>query len=424
VTLSHEIAKPLLIGLLGCVSTIASHRRVAIYHDGLRTVVAELEAGTKTRREVAKYAYSLSFPFVVGAALPYALATGIIVIHMVCLGGDVIGSRVNTSRLAGLLGFLYAGVMTLVVDLFVLGMQHLPLGQANLHLLWLPLAYTFPLLGAIAAGQMWGVKWGAVGIVLTLAVWWPLHLATRAVGFDKHGPYDSGAVTLLLATLVLFVVAYRSVRTEGTDLSFFEPHIKRIHRNWPFLIVIAALISLIASYHWMAGEPVQTALLGDGLAPAAAAVAFFSTIGFIQLQGMTGLVSGVWNQDGYPDWFLGLGYVIGNPFGAAIAGAAAMGVELFSLRAVGRLLTTRPAVSDLGNAIRDSLDVLPSLAILAGGVMAAVATAGVPGACAVIAAAYVNDVKGRPVTPLAVPVFAYLFVALVHGVGAGLGAWH
>ncbi|MCW2643252.1 MAG: transporter [Dactylosporangium sp.] len=422
--LSHEIAKPLLVGLLGCVSTIASHRRVAIYHDGLRTVVAEVEAGTKTRRELAKYAYSLSFPFVIGAALPYALATGIIVIHMVCLGGDVIGSRVRTWRLAGLLGFVYAGLMTLVVDLFVLGMRQLPLGQANLHLLWLPLAYTFPLLGAIAAGQLWGAKWGAIGIAATLAVWWPLHVAVRAAGYDKHGPFDSGSITLMLATIVLFVVAYRSVKTEGTDLSFFEPNIKRIHGNWPFLVVIAALISLLASYHWLAGEPGQAALLGSGLAPAAAAVAFFSAIGFIQLQGMTGLVSGVWNQDGYPDWFLGLGYVIGNPFAAAAAGAAAMGVELLSLRAVGRLLTTRPVVSDLGNAIRDSMDLLPNIAILAGGVMAAIATAGVPGACAIVAAVYINDVRGRPVTPLAVPVFAYLFVALVQGVGAHLGAWH
>jgi hypothetical protein len=139
---------------------------------------------------------------------------------------------------------------------------------------------------------------------------------------------------------------------------------------------------------------------------------------------MTGLVSGIWNQDGYPDWFLGLGYVIGNPFGAAFAGAAAMGVELVSLRAVGRLLVTRPGVSDLGNAIRVSLDVLPSITVLAGGVFAAIAVAGPVGACVVVAAAYLNDLKGRPITPLAVPVFAYLLVAVVHGIGANLGAWH
>jgi hypothetical protein len=423
VTLSHEIAKPLLIGLLGCISTIASHRRIAIYHDGLRTVVNELETGAKTRREVAAYAYSMSMSFIVGAALPYAMATGIIVIHMVCLGGDVIGSRCGNSRLAGLFGFVYAGLMTLLVDLFVTGLHHLPLAETDLHLLWLPLAYTFPLLAPIAVVQQFGAKWGAVATVLTLSAWWALHAVLRAGGYDKHGPFDSGFITLLLAAVVLFVVAYRSAKTEGTETSFFEPHIKRIRSNWLFLVLIAALISALASQHWLAGEPVQAALLGSDHTAAAAAVAFFSAIGFIQLQGMTGLVSGVWNQNGYPDWFLGLGYVIGNPFAAAAAGAAAMGVELLSLRAVGRLLVRRPGVSDLGNAIRDSLDVLPNTAILAGGVFASMAVAGPVGACVVVAAVYLNEAKGRWITPLAVPVFAYLAVAVVHGIGANLGTW-
>ncbi len=423
-SLSPEIAKPLAIGVFGLVSTVMSNRRIAIYHDGLRTVVNELETGTRTRRDLAKYAYSLSYPFVIGAALPYALATGIIVIHMVCLGGDVIGSRVRSSWVAGALGFVYAGLITVVVDLFVIGLHHLPLAQPDLHLLWQPLLYTFPLLGAIAASQLFGAKWGAVATALTLGSWWAMHDILRAAGYDQHGPFDSAFITLLLAMVVLFVVAYRSAKTDESDISFFDPHIKRIHRNWPFLIVVAALISAIASKHWLAGEPVQAVLLGSHLAPAAMAVAFFSTVGFIQLQGMSGLVSGVWNQDGYPDWFLGLGYVIGNPFAAAAAGAAAMAVELLSLRAVGRLLTTRPGVTDLGNAIRDSLDVLPNLAILAGGVFAAIAVAGPIGACVVIAAAYFNDLKGRPITSLAVPVFAYLVVAVLHGLAVNVGVLH
>jgi hypothetical protein len=421
VTISPDIVKPLAIGVLGCLSTVMSNRRIAIYHDGLRTVVNEIDTGPRNRRDLARYAYSLSYPFVIGAALPYALATGIIVIHMICLGGDVIGTWVRRSWLSGLLGFAYAAVLTTLVGLFVTALHHLPLAQADLHLLWLPLAYTFPLLGAIAAGQQFGAKWGAVAVLATLGAWWGLHGIVQAAGYDTHGPFDSGFLTLLLTTAVLFVIAFRSARTEGTDLSFFEPHMRRIHRSWPWLLVVGALISAIASQHWLAGEPAQAALLGNDMAAPAMAVALFSTVGFIQLQGMTGLVSGVWNQDGYPDWLLGVGYVIGNPFAAAAAGATAMGVELLSLRAVGRLLTTRPGVSDLGNAIRDSLDILPTLAILAGGVAAAAAVGGPFGACVVVAAAYLNETKGRPITPLAVPVFAYLVVALVHGVAVNVG---
>jgi hypothetical protein len=42
----------------------------------------------------------------------------------------------------------------------------------------------------------------------------------------------------------------------------------------------------------------------------------------------------------------------------------------------------------------------------------------------VVAAYYLNDVRGRPVTPLAVPVFAYLLVAVLSGLGLRLGLWH
>jgi hypothetical protein len=361
--------------------------------------------------------------FIVGTELPYALATGIIIIHMVCLGSDIIGSRLSDSRLAGLAGFCYAAVLTLLVDLFVSALHHLPPAAPDVHLLFLPLSYTFPLLAAIAAATQFGPKWGAAAVAATLAAWWAAFEALRGLGLRQHGPYASGIVALGLVSLALLVAAFRSGKSEGADTSFFEPHIRRIRRNWMLLIPIAALISVLASKHWLAGEPVQAALLNLHLAPAAAAIAFFSFVGFIPLQGMTGLVSGIWNQDGYPDWFLGVGYVISNPVAAAVAGAGLMGVELLSLRAVGRLLTSRPGITALGNAMRDALDLLPNIALLAGGVWAAIATAGPAGAAVVIAAYYLNDIKGRPVTPLAVPVFAYLLVAVVSALGTRLGAW-
>jgi hypothetical protein len=423
VILTPDLVKPVAIGALGCLSTVASNRRIAIYHDGLRTVVSEVEAGTKTRRELAAYAYSISMSFIVGAALPYALATGIIVIHMVCLGGDIIGSRLRQSWLAGLAGFCYAAVMTVAVDLFVSALHHLPPAAPDVHLLFLPLGYTFPLLAAVAAAAQFGPRWGAIAVAATLGTWWAAYEALRALGVAQHGPYASGIIALGVVSAALVVAAFRSGRSEGTDTSFFEPHIRRIQHNWMFLVPIAALISALASQHWLAGEPAQAALLNLHQAPAAAAIAFFSFAGFIPLQGMTGLVSGVWNQDGYPDWLLGAGYLISNPVAAAAAGAGLMGAELLSLRAVGRLLTSRPGMTGLGNAMRDALDLLPNLAVLAGGVWAAIAVAGPPGAAVVVGAYYLNDVKGRPVTPLAVPVFAYLLVAVVSGLGLRLGVW-
>ena len=91
--MQDEIVKLLVVGALGAVSATAAHRNIAIYHDGLRTSVADITSGVKTRREMASYAYTISIGFVVAFALPFALASGIIIIHMIMLGTDVIGVR-------------------------------------------------------------------------------------------------------------------------------------------------------------------------------------------------------------------------------------------------------------------------------------------------------------------------------------------
>jgi hypothetical protein len=131
---------------------------------------------------------------------------------------------------------------------------------------------------------------------------------------------------------------------------------------------------------------------------------------------MTGLVSGVWNADGYPDWFLAAGYLTTNPWIAGIAGALLMAVELATLRGAAIVLTRRPGVPSLGHAARDAMDVMGATAMLAGAVLAAMATAGPLGAVAVVAAQRVNDAKGQPIMPIALPVFAYIGVAVCAGV--------
>lgn len=98
-----EVVKLLVDGALGSVSAVAAHRNVAIYHDGLRTSVADITSGLKSRREMASDAYTISIGFVVAFALPFALASGILVIHMIMLGTDTIGvwSRHSAESLAG-----------------------------------------------------------------------------------------------------------------------------------------------------------------------------------------------------------------------------------------------------------------------------------------------------------------------------------
>jgi hypothetical protein len=138
---------------------------------------------------------------------------------------------------------------------------------------------------------------------------------------------------------------------------------------------------------------------------------------------MTGLVSGVWNQHGYPDWLLGAGYLTSNAAVAAVAGAALMGIEILTLRRVAWLLTARPGVTTLASAAREALDVVPTLAMVAGGVLAAAAVGGPAGAFVVIAIVLLNDRRGRPVMPMAAPVIGYLLVLVGAGLAEQLGVF-
>jgi hypothetical protein len=415
-----EVVKFIVIPALGALSAAAAHRNIAIYHDGLRTSVRELEQG-RSRKELSAYAYTISVGFVVAYALPFALASGILTIHMILLGTDVVGVRSRRLWEAAVAGAAWSAAIVTVVDLFVRGVERLPLDTTGEQLLWLPLVYALPLLGAATALEAYGFRAGAFATVVTLAVWGVVYLLLHSSFPHAMSPFGSGLVAFGVVMAALIAIAMRERSPDPPDTAFFEDNVRRIRHNWPVLVPIAALIAVTGSYRWIAGEPAQVAMLSSNHVEGAAAVALFSSLGFLPLQGMTGLVSGVWNQHGYPDWFLGAGYLISNPVGAAAAGGGLMAVELLTLRRVAVLLTTRPGVTSLANAARDALDIVPTLAMLAGGVLAASAVGGPAGAFVVIAAVALNDKRGRPVMPLAAPVIGYLVVLLGTGFAHKLG---
>lgn len=410
-----EIAKLLVLGLLSMLGTVAINRGAVAYHDGLRTRVPELRNGESTRRQLAAYAYSISIGFIVAYALPYSLATGIIVIHIILLAADVIGVRVASVSVAGGLGFVYGVVATWVIDLFVLWIKHLPLIVPNLQLMWLPLGYSFPLLAAVAAAQVFGVSRGVIAALFTLAVWKVADLVMHG-SWTGQMTFTGGSVALFVTSAIVIAAAYRRTTPPAFDIETYDPQIARVRRNWLFMVPAAALIALAASQSWLAGEPIQLVMLTLHQPHTAALVALFSTVGFVPMMAMTGLVSGVWNQDGYPDWILGIGYAVGNPIAAVLGGAIVIGIELVSLRRVGYILSTHPGIHDMGAAMRDAMDIVPTISILAGAVWAALTVAGPAGALVVVGAVALNDLKGRPIIPMAMPVFAYLAVGVVVGV--------
>jgi hypothetical protein len=412
-----------LFAFMAMGAAIMVNRTIAVYHDGFRTTVMSLWSGEKTREELARYSYTIGVGFIVAYALPFALATGIIMIHMIMLGCDVIGIRFERTRTAAAVGFAYGLFVSVGVHVAASGIHDLDVVPPGIELLWMPLAYAIPLLGVVAAARQFGMRWGIAVAVITLAIWHVAKALLDAGGHEASSTFTASLIALAAVTAGHLVVASRQRGETEVNLDMFADKIQRVRRNWPWLLAMAASISVAASQGWLGGEPLQVVMVDLDEYHLAAAIAVFSVIGYLPVQGMTGLVSGVWNQDGYPDWFLAVGFVVRNPIGAAVCGAALMAVELLSLRRVAWILTRRPGVTEFGHAARDAMEIVPTFALLAGATSAAIAAGGPSGAFVVVGTYALNEMKGRPVPPVAVSVIAYLGVAIFVGVAHAIGLY-
>lgn len=416
-----DAAKALLMGLLAAASVVAVHDGSAVYQDGLRTSIPELWKGGRDRRALASFAWTINIGFILAYALPYSLATGIVIIHIILLSADVIGLRLANRILATLAGFAFGVAATLGIDVVALLLHTIGVFDLSLGQLFAPVAFTFPLLAAAAIGSVHRLRWGIPAAVVTVVVWRIADILLHGGGLLGPLTTTGGAVALAVMTAALVIPAMVRRAPAVMDLSMNDEGTRRILQKWPLLVVPPVLIAVIASQGWLAGEPVQLVLLHVGDVVAAAVVAFFSTLAFVPMIAMSGLLSGVWNQDGYPDWYLGAGYVSPSPIVAAFAGLVLIAVEILSLRRVGAFLNTHPQIHSVGSAARDALDTVPTYSVLAGGVAAGIGLAGPAGAAAVVGAFVLNDAKGRPIMPLAVPVFAFLGLVVAVRVVALLG---
>jgi hypothetical protein len=414
-----SLAAVLLFGLLAASSALAVHKTAAVYHDGLRTSVPELWLNQRPRLDLAKYSYAIGIGFVLAYALPYSLATGIMVIHIILLSSDVLGLWFQRTWTVLAASFLFGAAATVVIAVAAFGLQQLPDYEGALQTMFAPVAATFPFLVAVAIAHQFGVRWGAAAAVLTLAAWRLLETALH--GSDSDLSVHSGALTLALMTILMVATAFTGPRNPAVGDELYAAGVKRVRGNWKFLVLPPVLITVAASQGWLAGEPLQLVLLAVGSPEAAAAVALYSVVAFVPLIAMSSAVSGVWNQDGYPDWYLAAGYLVREPVGAVAAGLALVAVELGSLRRVMQHLMTRPRLHGIGSAARDALDVVPGVSILAGAVMAAAGLGGVVGAGIVVVMYAFNEAKGRPIMPMAVPVFGFLAVALTSDALQALG---
>ena len=399
--------KAALFGLLTALSALAAHRGAAVYHDGLRTSVPGLMAGTTTREELGRYASALSLGFVFGYAIPFTLVSGITTIWIVLLAGDVIGIRFARLPVATAVAFAWGVVASVAVDM-IWTLAILPLDGFG-DALFTPLAYGFLMVGPLTAVRLHGVRVGLLVALVQVVVW---RAADQLAGSPDPllaWTLTGGAVGLVVTTIVLLGLAWwKGPASEA--MRDIEAPIARIRHNWPLLVGPAALIAVVASQGWLAGDPFQVALVRLDAAPIAALAALWVAIAFFPLIAMTGVVSGVWNQAGYADWYLAAGFLGRHPLVAAGGAIAMVVIELVTFPFVARSVLSRPGIHMLATAARESMDDVAMFATVGGAVAAGWIVAGGLGISAVVGAVALNEARARPVLPAAAPLLGLLLI--------------
>ncbi|PLR80613.1 YhfT family protein [Bacillus sp. V33-4] len=420
-----EIIKVVVFAVMGGYATYLANRAIAVYHDGLRPIMPEYLNGNMTRRELGGISFAISIGFITGFAMPITIASGIIVIHIVLLSADIIGTFFKNTTLAVVIGVVYGAVVPLTLDAIIKGFGYLPVNFLDaLASVGDPIIYAFVAFPAVAVGYQFGKIKGLITFLLSSLGWViterinPINISGNEVALSTQG------IAMLVGMICLILYASRNkTRAEDVGEGLFTENVKRIRKNIYFLLPMGAILAIAANYHWIAGEPIAAALLGEGEIMSAALVAFIQALAFMPLIITTALVSGVYATNGWCDWLIGIGYVSANPLMAGVLGAGAMGAEILSLGKIGSFLNKFPALKLSGDNIRTAMLQILEIALLVGGINAANLIWPGTGMFMVVALYILNEIAGKPVIRLAAGPIAAIIVGILANILALVGLY-
>jgi hypothetical protein len=397
----EAVGQALVFGAICALSALVANLGVSVYHDGLRALMPEYRRGEWSHQLIGRRAWDISIGFVLFFGLPFSLVTGVMVSHIVFLPGDIIGLAINSRTLAIGIAALYGAAASLAIQGVYRLLAEMPVDfMQELSLIVVPLVSLVGVMPVLVAAQQFGLKWGALGGVIAAV---SMVVGARGDIQEFLTGFGPGGLALLVGTVYL---AGLSVRRRGTPLpdeaELFREQIGGLRKALPYLLVIGALSAVAAHFLWLAGEPAAALLVGSARTGDAAAVAFFSALGFMPLVVSLSVVSGAYTTQGYPDWVLAAGYVMPSPIAAGLAGAGVMALEVVGVKRWMYLLGRFPDFRELGASIRDSLTHITELGTLVGGFLAANAIWRGYGIVVVGLLYVLNEAADRPVMRLAV----------------------
>ncbi|MFE9364625.1 YhfT family protein [Streptomyces sp. NPDC006978] len=408
-SLDFTLAQQLTVIALCALTAYISHMALAVFNDGVRPFLLDFIQGRTTRSATTAVSFGLSAGFIFGLGAPMALSTGVLNPWLVFLPTDILGMLSPKKWLAPILGAAWGAVVVFGLNGANNVAHDLPVDFLTaMQQMSTPILFLFTLFPVLAITKQFGRRWGGVagGLELVLVVMtmklWPNMFA--------------GALAMAAGVLMLIGLAVsKDVRQRRADrtadvveevpqddpmASLFSASAARLRRYLPLFMVLGAGVCVLAQMHIFGGGEATSFLIAKGQYSEAAQVDFYRVFGFIPLIATTALASGAYGIAGFTLVYP-IGYLMPNPFLAAVVGAVVFAVEILALSWIGRILGKLPSVRDSSEHLRSAIGDTLQLAILFGSLMAANAMGGGLGILVVGGLYLLNEAMGRPVVRMA-----------------------
>ncbi|OKJ51739.1 YhfT family protein [Streptomyces sp. CB02115] len=407
--LDFSLAQQLTVIALCALTAFIAHMALAVFNDGVRPFLLDFIQGRTTRSATTAVSFGLSAGFIFGLGAPMALSTGVLNPWLLFLPTDILGMLSPRKWLAPVLGGAWGAVVVfglnganniahdLPVD-FLTAMQQMST----------PILFLFTLFPVLAITKQFGRKWGGIAGVLELA----LVVMTMKLWPNMF----AGALAMAVGVLMLIGLAVsKDLRQRRADraagvveevggddpmASLFSASATRLRKYLPLFMLLGAGVCVLAQMHVFGGGEATSFLIAKGQYAEAAQVDFYRVFGFIPLIATTALASGAYGIAGFTLVYP-IGYLMPNPFLAAVVGALVFAVEVLALSWIGKVLGKLPSVRDSSEHLRSAIGDTLQLAILFGSLMAANAMGGGLGILVVGGLYLLNESMGRPVVRMA-----------------------
>lgn len=443
-----------LFAAMGALSTVLVNRNVSVWHDGLRPIMPSLRSGEMSRPEVAKISFSLALAFIWAFGLPYSLGFVIPLMYLVYIATDWIGvslpadygqrwwqGRTNAIGVGSslVLGAAWGAGVALCLHYLARGMDDLPVPLAEgTRLFTEPVVQAFFLFPVLTIAYHYGLKAGVWAFGLSTLAWF----AASEAELTRPSVWAFGAA--LLVMIVLLVCESRKAGSAndqvpaswlhddsdedtpgwatddaGDESAMFAENVRRIRRNLPLIVVLAALGGAALNAGVAAMDPFSAHLYAVNLVIPAALVMLMWAFAFIPMKFTTAVVTGTMATGTFLEPVVAL--LMPNPWVAAVAVGLLRVVEVFSLLLVIGWIERWPNIREVADVMRTAIFQTMEIGFLVGGALAAAAWAGEWGVAAVVGAWFLNVKAKTPVMPMSLGAISALAVGVVVNVMAAVG---